>query len=163
MSLRHLASAIVLALPAASFAEEFDLKASIERGRPLYMQTCIACHQPTGMGIPGAFPPLSGSEYVNGSVRRMLSILLKGFQGPLTVKGMVYNNVMIPLDTQFPIYKDDAKLADVVNFVRNSFGNTNSDPATPALLGQLRAKLASRATPWTEAEVKDWKDEEPAK
>ena len=158
MKLRVIAPLFVLAATTAAFAEEFDLKESIERGRPLYMQTCIACHQPTGMGLPGAFPPLAGSEYVNGSVRRMLSILLKGFQGPITVKGTVYNNVMIPLDTQFPIYKDDGKLADVVNFVRNSFGNTNADPATPALLAELRTKLASRTAPWTEAEVKDWKD-----
>ena len=152
--------ALSAALTAHSlFAQDFDLKASIENGRPLYMQTCVACHQPTGMGLPGAFPPLGGAEYVNGSVKRMVAILLKGLQGPITVKGAVYSNIMLPLEVQFPVYKDDSKLADVVNFVRNNFGNTNTEPATPALVAEMRKKLESRTTPWTEAEIKDWKDD----
>jgi mono/diheme cytochrome c family protein len=107
----------------APAAGSFDLKASIGRGQPLYMQTCIACHQPTGMGLPGAFPPLAKSEYATGDARRMVAMILKGVQGPLTVNGVQYNNIMLPLDTQFPVLKDDAKVADVLNYVRNSFGN----------------------------------------
>ena len=83
MQLKSLALAALLAAPLAAQAEDFDLKASITRGQPLYMQTCIACHQPTGMGLPGAFPPLAGSEYVTGSARRMVATMLKGLQGPL--------------------------------------------------------------------------------
>lgn len=158
MKLSILSALTLIAASVSAVAQESDLKESIERGRPLYMQTCIACHQPTGMGLPGAFPPVAGSEYVNGSLKRMISILLKGLQGPITVKGAVYSNVMIALDMQFPIYKDDKNLADVVNYVRNSFGNTNTEAATPALVAEIRAKLASRTTPWTEAEIKDWKD-----
>jgi hypothetical protein len=80
------------------------------RGQPLYMQTCIACHQPTGMGLPGAFPPLAKSDYATGDARRMVAMILKGVQGPLTVNGVQYNNIMLPLDVQFPVLKDDAKV-----------------------------------------------------
>lgn len=158
MTSRILALALLCTASSAALAEEFDLKASITRGQPLYMQTCIACHQPTGMGLPGAFPPLGGSEYVTGSAKRLVAMMLKGIQGPLTVKGMVYNNIMMPLDTQFPVYKDDAKVADVANYVRNSFTNTSTDAVTPALVAEVRTKWASKTTPFTEAEVKDWKD-----
>jgi mono/diheme cytochrome c family protein len=144
------------AKPAAGGA--YDLKASIERGRPLYMQTCVACHQPTGMGLPGAFPPLAKTEYVTGSPKRMVAAMLKGISGPLTVNGVTYNNVMIALDTQFPIYKDDGKVADVSNFVRNSFGNASDVAVTPEMVAEVRKMTADKTTPYTEAELKEWKD-----
>jgi mono/diheme cytochrome c family protein len=149
------ATAFVVAQDAAAF----DIKASAERGKPLYLQTCIACHQPTGMGLPGAFPPLVGSDYVTGSPRRLVAILLKGLQGPLTVKGVTYNNIMLALDLQFPIYKDDSKVADVANYVRTNFGNAATEPITPQLVAEVRAKWASRTAPFTEADIKDWKDD----
>ena len=153
------AALLLSALLASAQDAAFDVKASAERGKPLYLQTCIACHQPTGMGLPGAFPPLGGSEYTTGSPRRMVAMMLKGMTGPLTVKGMTYNNIMIALDLQFPIYKDDAKVADVANYVRTSFGNAAAEPVTPQLVGEVRAKWASRTAPFTEADVKDWKDD----
>lgn len=154
-----LATLLVSAALGSAQEAAFDVKASAERGKPLYLQTCIACHQPTGMGLPGAFPPLGGAEYTNGSARRMVAMMLKGMQGPLTVKGITYNNIMIALDTQFPIYKDDAKVSDVANYVRTSFGNAATEPVTPQLVAEVRAKWASRTAPFTEADVKDWKDD----
>jgi mono/diheme cytochrome c family protein len=146
-------------LVSAQDAAAFDVKASAERGKPLYMQTCIACHQPTGTGLPGAFPPLVASDYVTGSPRRLVAILLKGLQGPLTVKGITYNNIMLALDLQFPIYKDDSKVADVANYVRTNFGNAATEPVTPQLVAEVRAKWASRTAPFGEADIKDWKDD----
>jgi mono/diheme cytochrome c family protein len=142
------------ASPAPSTGSAFDLNASIERGKPLYMQTCVACHQPTGMGLPGAFPPLAKAEYVTGEARRMVAILAKGVQGALTVNGVVYNNVMMPLELQFPIYKDNTKMADVANYVRNSFGNSSDVVVTPELVAAVKKEFASKTTPWTEAELK---------
>jgi mono/diheme cytochrome c family protein len=135
-------------------AGAFDLKASIARGQPLYMQTCIACHQPTGMGLPGAFPPLAKTEYTTGDARRMIAMILKGVQGPLTVNGAQYNNIMLPLDMQFPVLKDDAKVADVLNYVRNSFGNEVKEPVTPEIVTAVRKEFESRTTPWLEADLK---------
>ena len=155
-------SAIVAAQDAAVPAGgAFDLKASIERGKPVYMQTCMVCHQMTGLGLPGAFPPLAGTEYTTGDGRRMVAMLLKGVQGPLKVNGVTYNNIMLPLDVQFPILKDDGKLADVINYVRNSFGNKDEKAITPEFVTKARAEFASRTTPWTEAEL--LKFPEPAK
>jgi mono/diheme cytochrome c family protein len=149
------ASAAPSAAPAlAPAAGSFDLKGSITRGQPLYMQTCIACHQPTGMGLPGAFPPLAKTDYTTGDARRMVAMILKGVQGPLTVNGVQYNNIMLPLDMQFPVLKDDAKVADVVNYVRNSFGNVAKDAVTPELVTAVRKEFESRTTPWTEADLK---------
>ena len=140
--------------PATASVASYDLKASITRGQPIYMQSCVACHQPTGLGLPGAFPPLAKSEYVVENPRRMVAIMLKGVQGPLTVNGVQYNNIMVALDTQFPILKDDTKVADVANYVRNSFGNQATEPVTPELVTAVRAEFASRTAPWTEAELK---------
>jgi mono/diheme cytochrome c family protein len=148
------APATAAASAPAAAAGSFDLKASITRGQPLYMQTCIACHQPTGMGLPGAFPPLVKSDYASGDARRMVAMILKGVQGPLTVNGVQYNNIMLPLDLQFPVLKDDAKVADVLNYVRNSFGNEVKDPVTPEFVTAVRKEFESRTTPWTEADLK---------
>ena len=84
----------------------------------------------------------------------MVAMMLKGLQGPLQVNGVQFNNVMIALDTQFPILKDDAKVADVANYVRHNFGNDAPEPVTPELVTAVRAEFASRTAPWTEAEIK---------
>lgn len=146
---------------AAPAAGAFDLKASIERGKGVYMQTCLVCHQITGLGLPGAFPPLAGTEYTTGDARRMVAMLLKGVQGPLRVKDVTYNNIMLPLDLQFPILKDDGKLSDVINYVRNSFGNKDETGVTPEFVTKTRAEFATRTTPWTEPDL--IKFPEPAK
>lgn len=134
-------------------AGNFDLQASIGRGNAVYMQTCLACHQATGTGLPGAFPPLAETEYTTGDARRMVAMLLKGVQGPLKVKEMTYNNIMLAVDMQFPILKDDSKLADVVNYVRNSFGNKDPKGVTPDFVTAVRKEFAARSTPWMEAEL----------
>lgn len=146
-------ASLILLAPLAKSADAFDLKASIERGKAVYMQTCIACHQPTGLGIPGAFPPLAGTEYTGGDARRMIAMTLKGVNPPLKVKEMSYVVPMPPLPTQFPMLADDGKLADVINFVRNSFGNKDEKGVTPAMIDAVRKEFAGRAAPWTEAEL----------
>lgn len=144
---------LLLLAPVAKSEDAFDLKASIDRGKAVYMQTCIACHQPTGLGIPGAFPPLAGTEYTQGDSRRMIAMTLKGVNPPLKVKEMTYAVPMPPLPTQFPMLTDDNKLADVINFVRNSFGNKDDKGVTPAMIAEVRKEFADRANPWTEPEL----------
>jgi mono/diheme cytochrome c family protein len=134
-------------------AEDFDLKASIDRGKMIYMQTCFVCHQPTGLGLPGAFPPLAGTEFTQGDARRMIAMTLKGVNPPLKVKEMTYVVPMPPLPTQFPILVDDGKLADVINYVRNSFGNKDEKGVTPAMIDEVRKEFADRSAPWTAAEL----------
>ena len=89
-----------------------------------------------------------------GDPRRMVAIMLKGLQGAVTINGTQFNNIMLPVDLQFPVLKDDAKVADVANYARNSFGNEAKDPVTPELVTAVRKEFASRATPFTEADIK---------
>jgi mono/diheme cytochrome c family protein len=150
------AAAAAPAAPAAAAAGAPGLAASIERGKAVYMLTCVACHQPTGMGVPGAFPPLSGTEYAQGDVRRMVAMTIKGVNPPLKVKDMTYVVPMPPLPTQFPMLNDDGKLADVINYVRNSFGNKDDKGVTPEEVGAIRKEFASRTAPWVEADLKNF-------
>ena len=147
-----LVSCTLLATFARS-ADAFDLKTSLERGKVIYMQTCVACHQPTGLGLPGAFPPLAGTEYTQGDARRMVAMTLKGVNPPLKVKDLTYAVPMPPLPTQFPMLADDGKLADVINYVRNSFGNKDEKGVTPAMIDAVRKEFADRTAPWTEPEL----------
>lgn len=137
----------------APVAANFDLKASIERGKAVYAQTCFACHQATGMGLPGAFPPLAGTEFTTGDARRMVAMLLAGVNPPLKVKDVVYVAPMPSPVLSFPILKEDGPLADVVNYVRNSFGNKDDKGVTPEFVGAVRKEFGSRTAPWTEAEL----------
>lgn len=138
-----------------------DLPASIERGKAVYMQTCFTCHQITGMGLPGAFPPLAQTEYTTGDARRMIAMILKGVNPPLKVKDLTYVAPMPPLPTVYPVLNDDKNVADVLNYVRNSFGNKDEKGVSPELVKKVRDEFASRATPWTEAELQAFP--EPAK
>lgn len=157
---------IALALASASiFASaqdtSADLAGSIERGKAVYMQTCFVCHQITGMGLPGAFPPLAGTDYTTGDARRMISMILKGVNPPLKVNGVTYVAPMPALPTVYPVLNDDKNVADVINYVRNSFGNKDEKGVSPEFVKKVRDEFASRTTPWTEAEL--LKFPEPAK
>ncbi|MEQ1860590.1 MAG: cytochrome c [Chthoniobacteraceae bacterium] len=144
--------------PLAAVAQDAtDIKASAERGKATYMMTCMACHQPHGNGIPPVFPPFNGSEYVQGDARRLVAIVTKGLTGPLKVKGMQYNGVLIAVDTQFPLLKDNAKLADVLNYIRTAWENKADTAITPDFIQKVRDEFKDRTTPWTEAEVLDFK------
>ena len=117
------------------------------------MMVCIACHQPTGLGLPPVFPPLVKSEYANGNPTRFAAMILKGNAGPMTIDGKLYNNIM---PGQEMMLTDD-KIAAVMTFVRANFGN-NAPPVSPEIVKAARAKFADRKLPWTEPELKAWKD-----
>ncbi len=131
----------------------FDIQASIAAGKGIYMATCFACHQATGLGVPSAFPPLVGTPYIIEDDRRLVAIVLKGIVGAITVDGKVYATGMPNPMLTFPQLKDDKNVADVLNYVRNSFGNKNERAITPDLVGKVRAEFAGREAQWTEAEL----------
>ena len=123
----------------------------MELGKGVYMTLCVACHQPTGAGLPPVFPPLTQTEYVSESPERFAAMILKGVMGPMTVKGMTYANVMPPQEALLT----DEKIAAALTYVRGSFGNTYPAVA-PEVVAAARAKFADRNTSWTEAELKAW-------
>ena len=126
----------------------------LAEGKKNYMMICVACHQPTGTGLPSVFPPLTKSPYINGAPERLAAIILKGNTGPFTVDGKPYNNVMTPQEAVLT----DEKIASVMTFVRANFGNT-SGPVTADVVTAARKKFADRTTAWTQPELDAWKDE----
>jgi mono/diheme cytochrome c family protein len=139
------AGATAPAAPAAGPATE-QLMAE---GKKHYLAICVACHQPTGMGLPPAFPPLVGTDYVTGDPKRFAAIVLKGVAGPITVGSVTYNSVMPGQEMML----SDAKIAAILTYVRGSFGNS-APPVNPDVVAAARKEFAGRATPWTEAELK---------
>jgi mono/diheme cytochrome c family protein len=120
--------------------------ASLERGKAVYSRTCIACHQPTGLGLPPVFPPLAGSEWVAKDASIAVRNIVNGMQGPVTVKGTTYNSMMPPVAGL-----SDKDIADVVNYVNNAWGN-NGPTVTEEEVKAIKKKYADRKTPWTAAE-----------
>ena len=139
-----LASLVTTAAVAAETAKpETD---TMKRGQAVYSRTCIACHQPTGMGLPPVFPPLAGSEWIAKSASIAVRNITNGMMGPVTVKGVTYNSMMPPVAGV-----TDKDIADVVTYVNNSFGNTGP-VVTEAEVSAIKKKYADRKTPWTAAE-----------
>jgi mono/diheme cytochrome c family protein len=122
-----------------------------DRGKKIYSANCAVCHQPNGLGAAGqGYPPLAGSEWVTGSTKRLGMIVLKGLQGPITVKGQQYGTaVMQPWDKTL----SDAKIADVLTYIRQEWGN-KAGPVSPAGVAALRKELASHPDSYTEADLK---------
>jgi len=145
----RLLSLLSLTFAATLFAEEKPAAPSPEvmkRGEAVYGKTCIACHQPTGLGIPPVFPPLAGSEWVAMSPSIPVRNILHGMTGPVTVKGTTYTSMMPPVAGL-----SDGDIADVVTFVRNSFGNSGA-AVTEEDVKAIKAQYADRKTPWTAEE-----------
>nr|WP_111309740.1 copper-containing nitrite reductase [Confluentibacter sediminis] len=99
-------------VPAKSFEEQMEF------GKQAYMQTCFACHQAEGQGVPNAFPPLAKSDYLNADVDRAIGIVLHGKTGEITVNGNKYNSVM----TRQMLSSDE--IANVLTYVYNSWENS---------------------------------------
>jgi mono/diheme cytochrome c family protein len=91
----------------------------IEKGKQVYMSLCFACHQADGKGLPPAFPPLAGSDYMLADRDRALRIVLKGATGPMVVNGQKYDSAMPPQEAVLT----DQQVADVLTYVYNAWGN----------------------------------------
>jgi mono/diheme cytochrome c family protein len=129
-------------------AEIFD------QGRAVYNKpTCVACHQASGQGSPGQFPPLAGSEWVTEpEPGRIIRLVLNGLQGPITVKGQPFNNVMVPWNNLL----SDQEVAAVLTYIRQNpeWGN-NASAVTAAQVKAVRDKLKTqgRVTAFTADEL----------
>ena len=112
-------------------------------GAAVYATRCVACHQATGAGLPGVFPPLVGSEWVLGKDTTLASIVLHGISGPLTVKGSVYNGAM----PAFKVQLQDAELAAVLSHIRSHWGNGGA-AITPDVVANARQTTSARTEPF---------------
>jgi mono/diheme cytochrome c family protein len=122
----------------------------IKEGQKIYQTNCMACHQVTGQGLPGAFPPLAESEWVAKDPALLARIILGGLQGPITVKGNQYNSIMAPLGA---VLSDD-QIAHVLTYIRQEWGNA-SGPVEPTVVAEARADMGTRGM-WTVEELQPW-------
>ncbi len=114
-------------------AADDETAALIAKGKLLYLQHCVICHQGTGQGTPGTFPPLAKSDYLMAKLENGIRPLVEGLSGRITVNGSNYNNTMPP------ILLTDEQVAAVLTFVRNTW-NAASDSITPAQVAAVRGK-----------------------
>ncbi|MFC5523198.1 c-type cytochrome [Polaromonas jejuensis] len=110
-------------------------------GKQVFTANCAACHQATGKGLPGVFPPLDGSEWVAGDERTVANILLHGITGELTVMGNSFKGAM-PSFQQL----SDAELAAVASYVRGEWSN-KAGALKPELF-ETERKASTRTTPF---------------
>ena len=119
-------------------AGALTLDAQVAAGKTLFEGTCSPCHQQTGAGLAGVFPPLAGSDLLAKEPKRAIEIALNGLSGPLTVNGTAYNGVMPP-QSQLP---DDA-IANIITYVLNSWGNAGGRVTTE----EVQSKRAATKRP----------------
>ena len=120
----------------AGIAQSATLKTSIERGKTVYVQRCMVCHQQDGGGVPHLNPPLDGASTVKGKDKsRLISIILKGMTDRVEIDGEYYSNNMASHADL-----NDQQIADVLNYIRNNWSNKVPTPVTPAEVKSVRAK-----------------------
>jgi mono/diheme cytochrome c family protein len=111
-----------IAVAVFSFREDaLPVQDQMARGKKVYESYCLACHMADGGGVPRMNPPLAKTVYVLGDKKRLIGIVLNGMDEPLEIDGETYSNVMAPHN-----FLKDQEIADVLTYVRNSFGNKAS-------------------------------------
>jgi len=125
------------------------------KGEAVYNANCAACHQRNGAGLPGAFPPLAGSDYLEGDRKAVLAAAIFGLSGPITVNGVTYNGVMPSMG-----YLPDEDIAAALTYVFNSWGNDGAAVSAAEVaalrveLGQEDRAAGQRHASTTEGELK---------
>lgn len=99
--------------------QDTALEQSIKRGKEVYMSMCVSCHLPNGAGVPKVYPPLAKSDYLMNKREASIKAVKYGVRGKMIVNGVEYKNIMSSLGL------DNDEVADVMNYITNSWGNKN--------------------------------------
>jgi mono/diheme cytochrome c family protein len=127
-------SAIILCSAALPNQDE-ALAKSIERGKTVYTETCITCHMGAGEGVPGIFPPLAKADYLVKTPEKAIEAVKFGLQGKIVVNGVSYEGMMPNPGL------DNEEIADVMNYIQNSWGNTsNKKMITAKMVEEVKQK-----------------------
>lgn len=118
-------------------------------GDQVYASVCLSCHQATGQGLTGVYPPLAGSEWPVKEPSIPIRIVLHGLMGEIEVAGTKYNNVMSPQG----MLLNDQEIANVLNYVRSSWGNKADVEITAEMVKEQRDKYPNHAM-WNASELK---------
>ncbi len=100
--------------------QEDALAKSIERGKGIYAENCVTCHMGAGEGVPNVFPPLAKADFLAKTPEKAIEAVKFGLQGKITVNGVAYEGVMPNPGL------DNEEIADVMNYIQNSWGNTSN-------------------------------------
>lgn len=100
------------------------LQKSIANGKEIYTDFCIQCHGGNGVGINPAFPPLNNSDWLKKKRAQSIHAVKFGQTGEIVVNGKKYNNTMPPLGLS------NQEVADVMNYIMNSWNNKNNKIVT---------------------------------
>jgi mono/diheme cytochrome c family protein len=117
----------------SSFVPNQSLSESIKRGKEVYVLYCQSCHMEDGKGTPDINPPVAKADYLKKPSKTLINVILKGQSGEVVVNGKKYNAMMPAQD-----YLTDIQIADVLNYVRNSWGNKIPGTITPSTVKALR-------------------------
>lgn len=133
--LKTIVAAILSAILIYGVAQQPVSSSSIQRGKKVYETSCLACHQADGSGVPRLNPPLIKTSYVSGDKKKLIKWVLQGSPDPkIEIDGEYYANNMPPQANL-----TDAEIADVLTYIRNSFGNK----ATTVTLGEIKVIRAT--------------------
>lgn len=123
---------ITLSVIFVSYSQTNALKSSIERGKEIYTDFCVSCHLPNGKGVERVYPPLANSDYLIKNREASIKGIKFGMQGAITVNGKKYNGIMTPLGLS------DDEIADVMNYITNSWGNKNDKIVTEDEVSKIK-------------------------
>lgn len=104
--------------------QQKPLDQSIEEGTLIYQDFCLQCHGSEGKGESGVFPPLAQSDYLMENITQSIQGIKYGMRGVMVVNGVVYEGMMTAQGL------DDEEIADVMNYILNSWGNSTQEQIT---------------------------------
>ncbi|MFN8347945.1 MAG: c-type cytochrome [Spirosomataceae bacterium] len=112
------------------YVKEKNVVDNRTKGLQLFRSICATCHGADGKGVQDLAPPLKGSEYIDGSMKRLAAIILHGVSGPIHVNGKLYtlNNEMPALINNKAI--SDQDIADIIRFTQNAFAKAGKNIST---------------------------------
>jgi mono/diheme cytochrome c family protein len=129
-----LASCIALMMGMSGFSQNTKLEESKKRGSEIYADFCMNCHMPNGEGVKGEFPPLAKSDFLIKNRTKSIKALKYGLKGEIIVNGVKYNGFMAPLGLS------EDEVADVMNYITNSWGNKNKKMITEEEVAKVAKK-----------------------
>ena len=108
------------------------LEESMVRGNEIYTDFCITCHLPNGEGVENIYPPLAKSDYLMQKQEESIRGIKYGQEGEIIVNGKTYNSIMATLGLS------DKEVADVMNYITNSWGNKNDEIVTQEEVSKIK-------------------------
>ena len=136
--------------------EAIRMERKIESGKKIFGLKCASCHQPSGLGIPGQFPPLAGSKWATTDPGLISKIVINGLKGEILVKGETWGQ--LPNQNMVPVPIDDREIANVVTYVRQAWGNSVPEgelEVTEEQVSKYRSESSEQEGQWTGEQLKD--------